>query len=478
MNYYGSQKNRESLITREFLTHIIGADTYDPTATYNIGDFCYYDMTGKTYLDSLWRCTADNVTGAWDAIKWEELDVLSLFPYALHLPLEKLTDPDSIALIQAHTEGMCYITYDNKVVDAFNLAPSYKVGTATYYQTAANYFVTCEPGTTPVINYTESGMYSPASPADMLSHSELILQAGEFYYNDQVYFAIGDTAKIYAYHSQDSITNDFLIEVTNNAVHTIDIDAVPFMRQLPAFFNDFTEEKLYNSADQKEFAAMALATPTPALVAVNGDGNVVEFWWATSSPNCYSNSKKTLAMTADGIEVTFNTAVPAMQNATYTNHAEPSYHVAYEPNYFADGILTFEASQIPVYDKVDLNVPYVKFTSPAAFTVTSPKAVLYSTDGVNWSNTAPAANTTIFVRAETPYTEDFGTFTMTGDNITVSGNITSLTTVSAKAMFKNCPIITYNVDIPQFTDVECYANMFEGTKLTACLLYTSDAADE
>lgn len=468
MNYYGSMKNPESLITREFLSQIVGTTTYDPSVTYNNGDFCFYDTTGKTYIDSLWRCSADNTTGAWDATKWEELDILSLFPHSLHIDLNELVDTATIAKIQANTEGMCYVTFDNKVVDAFNLVPTYKAGTATYYKTAANYFVTCEPGATPVINYTDPAMYEPASPADMLSHSELILQAGEFFYDDQVYFAKGDTAKIYAYHTQDSVTTDFLIDVTNNAVHTINIDAVPFMRQLPTFFNTFTEEKLYDSDDQKEFAAMALATPTPALVAVNGGGNVVDFWWATSTPNTYSNGKKTLAMSADGIQVTFNAEVPAMQNTTYTNHAEPSYHIAYEPNYFADGILTFEASQIPVYDKVDLNVPYVKFTSPAAFTITSPKAVLFSTDGVNWSSTAPAANTTIFVRAETPYAENFGTFAMTGDNITVSGNITSLTTVSAKAMFKDCPIIAYNADIPQFTDVECYANMFEGTKLATC----------
>ena len=46
------------------LHNTIGADAYDDTATYNTGDYCIYG-------GELYKCNDDNVTGAWDATKWD-----------------------------------------------------------------------------------------------------------------------------------------------------------------------------------------------------------------------------------------------------------------------------------------------------------------------------------------------------------------------------------------------------------------------
>lgn len=46
------------------LHNSIGADAYDDTATYNTGDYCIYG-------GELYKCNDDNVTGAWDATKWD-----------------------------------------------------------------------------------------------------------------------------------------------------------------------------------------------------------------------------------------------------------------------------------------------------------------------------------------------------------------------------------------------------------------------
>ena len=46
------------------LHNTIGADAYDDTATYNTGDYCIYG-------GDLYKCNDDNVTGAWDATKWD-----------------------------------------------------------------------------------------------------------------------------------------------------------------------------------------------------------------------------------------------------------------------------------------------------------------------------------------------------------------------------------------------------------------------
>lgn len=46
------------------LHNTIGADAYDETATYNTGDYCIYG-------GELYKCNDDNVTGAWDATKWD-----------------------------------------------------------------------------------------------------------------------------------------------------------------------------------------------------------------------------------------------------------------------------------------------------------------------------------------------------------------------------------------------------------------------
>lgn len=46
------------------LHNTIGADAYDDTATYNTNDYCIYG-------GELYKCNDDNVTGAWDATKWD-----------------------------------------------------------------------------------------------------------------------------------------------------------------------------------------------------------------------------------------------------------------------------------------------------------------------------------------------------------------------------------------------------------------------
>lgn len=46
------------------LHNTIGADAYDDTATYNTGDYCIYG-------GELYKCNDDNVTGAWNATKWD-----------------------------------------------------------------------------------------------------------------------------------------------------------------------------------------------------------------------------------------------------------------------------------------------------------------------------------------------------------------------------------------------------------------------
>lgn len=47
----------------------IGADAYDDTATYNTGDYCIYG-------GELYKCNDDNVTGAWNAAKWDLTKVI------------------------------------------------------------------------------------------------------------------------------------------------------------------------------------------------------------------------------------------------------------------------------------------------------------------------------------------------------------------------------------------------------------------
>lgn len=44
------------------------ADAYDENNTYNTGDYCIYS-------DVIYKCNADNITGAWDATKWDATTV-------------------------------------------------------------------------------------------------------------------------------------------------------------------------------------------------------------------------------------------------------------------------------------------------------------------------------------------------------------------------------------------------------------------
>lgn len=48
-------------------------DFYDPSETYNTGDFCQYE----SYEDYLMKCKEDGVTGAWDSSKWDYV-----YPYS------------------------------------------------------------------------------------------------------------------------------------------------------------------------------------------------------------------------------------------------------------------------------------------------------------------------------------------------------------------------------------------------------------
>lgn len=73
---------------------IIG-DAYDENNTYNTGDYCIYS-------DVLYKCNDDNVTGAWDATKWDATTVA-----------------DELALKQNATDGNLQTT-DTTVVGAIN----------------------------------------------------------------------------------------------------------------------------------------------------------------------------------------------------------------------------------------------------------------------------------------------------------------------------------------------------------------------
>lgn len=51
------------------LHNSIGAEAYDSTSTYNTDDYCIYN-------GELYKCNYDNVTGAWDATKWDLTKVI------------------------------------------------------------------------------------------------------------------------------------------------------------------------------------------------------------------------------------------------------------------------------------------------------------------------------------------------------------------------------------------------------------------
>lgn len=71
------------------------ADTYDENNTYNTGDYCINS-------DVLYKCNADNVTGAWDATKWDATTVA-----------------DELALKQNATDANL-TTSDQTIVGAIN----------------------------------------------------------------------------------------------------------------------------------------------------------------------------------------------------------------------------------------------------------------------------------------------------------------------------------------------------------------------
>lgn len=80
---------------------IIG-DAYDENNTYNTGDYCIYS-------DVLYKCNADNVTGAWDATKWDATTVAD----------ELQNAAGEIALKQDITDANL-ATSDQTVVGAIN----------------------------------------------------------------------------------------------------------------------------------------------------------------------------------------------------------------------------------------------------------------------------------------------------------------------------------------------------------------------
>lgn len=80
---------------------IIG-DAYDENNTYNTGDYCIYS-------DVLYKCNADNVTGAWDATKWDAATVAD----------ELQNAASEIALKQDITDANL-TTSDQTVVGAIN----------------------------------------------------------------------------------------------------------------------------------------------------------------------------------------------------------------------------------------------------------------------------------------------------------------------------------------------------------------------
>ena len=58
-----------------FVESDVIADGYDPTQTYNIGDYAAYNNTSGV---GLYRCNTNNTTGAWDDTKWDLVTVASV----------------------------------------------------------------------------------------------------------------------------------------------------------------------------------------------------------------------------------------------------------------------------------------------------------------------------------------------------------------------------------------------------------------
>lgn len=83
------------------------SDEYDPTATYNTGDYCIYSNT-------LYICNADNVTGAFDPTYWDQTSCAdqfsSLNSAIANLPRLKSIDFDagSVSIDQTGTNDMYY----------------------------------------------------------------------------------------------------------------------------------------------------------------------------------------------------------------------------------------------------------------------------------------------------------------------------------------------------------------------------------
>lgn len=462
---YGNMKERQSLITREFVTEIIGVSTFSPTSSYVKGDFVFYDYSAAPHIDRLWRCTADTFTGAFDNTKWEEIRLIDLFPYYLDLKESDLADPTKVPLITAVRKGTALVYNDagDTLIDIFDLVPTYTVDDVPYYLTAANRLV--EAG----VKYHERPMLCPENPADMKAHYNLLKELPMFFYDDQVYYVEVFSDHLMAHHTQSA--TDYYISTTT--VTELPVYSQPFITAATEFYNDLvSDEILYNTPEQREFASKVMLAPPPALLALNANDIPVDFYWCTAD-NTYSNGDKILTVSADGIRISFNTVKPVLINSTYANHAEPTIHTAAEPMYYVDGILTFVENPIPVYDRIEANVPYLHFESDTAFKVVSPNAsTLYSTDGIVWKTTAPTTTySAINIKLDVPVTESFGTFVFTsGDNIKVSGNLDAIVNIAgggkADAMFKGCPIISFSSVLPNPVATGCYANMFEGTKLT------------
>jgi hypothetical protein len=85
------------------------SDEYNPTATYNTGDYCIYSNT-------LYICNADNVTGAFDPTYWDQTscaDQFSSLNSALaNIPILKSSDYDtgSVQITRDSTTDMYYGT--------------------------------------------------------------------------------------------------------------------------------------------------------------------------------------------------------------------------------------------------------------------------------------------------------------------------------------------------------------------------------
>ena len=117
------------------------SDEYDPTETYNTGDYCIYSNT-------LYICNADNVTGAFDPTYWYQTSCADQFA-SLNSALTALSSYKEIKTLTGQTP----VTLDN-IIDTYNFILIVLVYGADAYYLQPTMLTTAAASNIPyVINY-------------------------------------------------------------------------------------------------------------------------------------------------------------------------------------------------------------------------------------------------------------------------------------------------------------------------------------